>query len=45
MPFAETYFHIRKVVVSTVYYGYLYENQPAEKTLTSVFPVLVPIGE
>ncbi len=45
MPFAETYFHIKKVVVSAVYYGYLYENQSAEETLKRLFPALVSSAE
>jgi soluble lytic murein transglycosylase len=40
IPFSETYLHIKKVVVSTVYYGYLYENQSVEETLRSAFPEL-----
>ncbi len=37
IPFPETYEHVRKVVVSAAYYGYLYEGRAPSDTVRLVF--------
>ena len=37
IPFAETYQHVRKVVVSAAYYGYLYGDRAPSRTVQTVF--------
>ncbi len=37
IPFPETYNHVRKVVVSAVYYGYLYEGRSPADTVRAIF--------
>ena len=37
IPFPETYNHVRKVVVSAAYYGYLLEGRPPSDTVRLVF--------
>ncbi|MFW6293624.1 MAG: flagellar assembly lytic transglycosylase [Spirochaetota bacterium] len=37
IPYPETYNHVRKVVVSAVYYGYLYEDRPPGDTVRAIF--------
>ena len=40
IPFWETRHHVRKVVVSAVYYNYLYHSVPPEDTIRFFFPGL-----
>ncbi|MFW6337719.1 MAG: flagellar assembly lytic transglycosylase [Alkalispirochaetaceae bacterium] len=40
IPFWETRHHVRKVVVSAVYYNYLYQNVRPEETVRFFFPEL-----
>ncbi|MFW5688199.1 MAG: flagellar assembly lytic transglycosylase [Spirochaetota bacterium] len=37
IPFEETYNHVRKVVVSAAYYGYLYANRAPAETVRLIF--------
>ncbi|MFP4375832.1 MAG: flagellar assembly lytic transglycosylase [Spirochaetales bacterium] len=37
IPFDETYNHVRKVVVSTAYYGYLYGDRTPAETVAMIF--------
>lgn len=37
IPFPETYDHVRKVVVSAAYYGYLYAGRPPSETVRLIF--------
>ena len=37
IPFAETYNHVRKVLVSAAYYGYLYDGRAPSDTVRLVF--------
>ncbi|MFW5689429.1 MAG: lytic transglycosylase domain-containing protein, partial [Spirochaetota bacterium] len=37
MPFAETYNHVRKVVVAASFYGYLYAGRPPAETVRLIF--------
>lgn len=38
IPFWETYNHVRKVLVSAAYYGYLYEGRDPAATVRLIFP-------
>ncbi len=40
IPFQETRNHVRKVLVSSVYYNYLYFDTPVEETVRRFFPSL-----
>ncbi|MBU8912968.1 MAG: lytic transglycosylase domain-containing protein, partial [Spirochaetales bacterium] len=45
VPFEETYNHIRNIVVSAAYYGYLYEGRSPTDTIRIVFGNLQTVGE
>jgi soluble lytic murein transglycosylase len=45
VPFVETRNYLRKVLVSAVYYSYLYGNSSVEDTVTLFFPRIAETGE
>lgn len=45
IPYQETYNHLRKIVVSAVYYGYLYQGRSPTDTIRVVFRDLQTVGE